>query len=299
MAFKSMNGREEELSKITIKLYDTGSDHVFLNNGYWSFTGNKKPTLIEFHKDYSISSNISVFVDEFIFDKAVRRDTSSLKIAWLFESRGIVPNVYARVIQERKRIENFDMFATHDVKLASMFSNGAFVPVGGSWLSEDEIFISPKTKLTSMIASEKRLTPGHQLRHKVIKEFEGKKTIEFWGKSVGRDFSSKTQPLGEYMYSVCIMNMSYDCYFTEILTDCFLQRTIPIFWGTDAVRNIFDERGFYTWKNISELNSILSSLDERDYKSKLAFVEKNFEIALSLAESDLNLRRAIKDRFKI
>ena len=47
----------------------------------------------------------------------------------------------------------------------------------------------------------------------------------------------------DWMYHVAIENVCRRDYFTEKLLDCFLTRTVPVYWGCPNVANYFDPDG--------------------------------------------------------
>lgn len=72
-------------------------------------------------------------------------------------------------------------------------------------------------------------------------------------------------------------NCCADTYFTEKILDCFLTGTVPIYWGTRKICNIFNENG------IVFLDYFLENIDsfdyEKEYKNRYKAIEENFEIA--------------------
>jgi hypothetical protein len=198
-----------------------------------------------------------------------------------------------------KVAELFDVIVTHDWDIVERYPQAVFSPFSGSWASEEEISQQfEKKKLISCIASKNVKTYGHKYRHQLIYYFSHKYKWDLWGSGY-RKFHSKVQPLGEYMYNIAIQNGRYDTYFTEILTDPFLLRTIPIFWGSPKVSELFDSRGFYIFDTPQELQLILDNISVEDYAMKKNHIENNYKIAASLRNSDTNLVNAIRSRLPV
>jgi hypothetical protein len=86
-------------------------------------------------------------------------------------------------------------------------------------------------------------------------------------------------PLFESMFHVSVENSIHDHYFTEKLIDCFRTFTIPIYWGTDAVLDIFDPRGIIHVRNLEDIQKTLASLTAKDYWSRLEAIAKNHALA--------------------
>ena len=147
------------------------------------------------------------------------------------------------------------------------------------WIPKEDQKIYPKNKLTSIIASPKRTTVGHRLRHEVINTYHNKFKFDVYGCGYMPFKEYKTDFLKDYYYSICIMNSNLNGYFTEALGDCFATGTIPIFWGTKSVSDIYNTDGMIFFERLEDLNEILSSIDEKYYNSKIKAIEENFTIA--------------------
>jgi hypothetical protein len=214
---------------------------------------------------------VAIFTESH-FDMAYSVD-SKIKIAWLVESAGVHPWAVSKIIEKEN---DFDYILTHNKELLNRSDKYHKVFVGSSRIEKEDIdreFV--KDKLISMIASNKRMTAGHIFRHEISSQISG---VDFWGSS-HKYFSSKKEPLENYMYSIAIMNTRYDYYFTEILIDCFMYKAIPIFWGCPSIGEIFDLRGMYTFDTVEELKTILDKISPEDYNGRMEFINKNYEIA--------------------
>ena len=133
-----------------------------------------------------------------------------------------------------------------------------------------------KENKVSTIASDKNWTEGHQLRHQVIDRF--KYNIDAFGRGY-KVVENKEEALLQYMFSITIENCRQQGYWTEKIVDCFATKTIPIFWGDNAVNDFFDPDGIIYFNDIKELGNILKDLEtngEEIYNSKKAAIEKNF-----------------------
>jgi len=195
------------------------------------------------------------------------------KVAWLLEPRAIHPHIYDWIEQNNKL---FDFVLTFDEYLLSKGENYLYYPHGRCWINNYEEI--DKDNKVSIIASGKNTTEGHQLRHKVIDRF--KYNIGVYGYGY-KPVENKEESLSEYMYSVTIENCRQKGYWTEKIVDCFATKTIPIFWGDDAVNDFFDSDGIIYFNDIKELGDILKDLEnngEKIYNSKKAAIEKNFNL---------------------
>ena len=130
----------------------------------------------------------------------------------------------------------------------------------------------------SIIASGKNQTPGHQLRHQVIKELGmiDDSSIDVLGSGYKR-FANKKSALDEYRFSIVIENSIQDTYFTEKIIDCFATKTVPIYYGTSKITDFFDKDGIILFNTVEELREILDNLTEQDYQKMSKSIDKNFD----------------------
>jgi hypothetical protein len=213
------------------------------------------------------------------------------KIAWVCESRAIFHLSFPRELFENQleRIsQSFDYVFVSDRSMCK-YSNIFYNPAGSNlpWLS---IYrdLPMKTKNTSLVASPKKITFGHAIRHIIAEKF--KDVIDVYGGAAGTtrfgygeniwpDKSNATVP---YRFSIVIENDSYSTYYTEKITDCFASGTIPVYWGAPDIGEHFNEDGII--KLTSEFNP--SILTPELYESKLEAVKDNLERVRNLKSAD-------------
>ena len=94
------------------------------------------------------------------------------------------------------------------------------------------------------------------------------------------------QGLKDYRFCIAMENDYANNYFTEKLLDCMLSGTIPIYHGCKNIEKYFDINGIITFETVDELVNILNNLTEKDYKSRLSAIQKNYEIALTWWEDN-------------
>jgi hypothetical protein len=193
------------------------------------------------------------------------------KIAWLIEPRELVPHHY-EWIKNNHRF--FKHVLTHERSLLEKQENFKFIPFGGCWIAEVDRRVHNKTKLVSVISSEKTQLSGHKLRHDVI----GRYSLDVFGRGYN-PVNQKIEALGEYAFSVVIENCKRDYWFTEKLIDCLITGTIPIYWGCPSIGDFFDLRGIIVWNTLEELNIILEALTLEKYNEMYPFVMKNQKLA--------------------
>jgi hypothetical protein len=264
---------------IEVNLFDMEFIHTENMLGYITCSDLLKPKKIKWINGKNNFDGITIFTDRYIdydFDKV----KSNIKIFWLFEPRAVRPYGYSKII---KIEDKFDYILTYDSELLKRNKKYIKYIVGQSRVYEPQIH--NKTKMYSMIASNKRMTEGHRFRHQISELLSQKHKIDMWGSGY-RPFKSKIDPLSEYHFSVSVMNSKIDNFFTEVLIDNFMLGTIPIFWGCPNISEYFDDRGIISFDTISELDEILSNLTIGDYYSKIEYAKINLELSKNYVSTD-------------
>jgi hypothetical protein len=222
------------------------------------------------------SGDIVFFTDtDLYYVNSVRSDCK--KMAWLIEPREINQSIYQDVLNLQNK---FDLIFTHDDQLLSISSKYRYAPHCCTWVKPKDQKIHDKSLILSIIASEKRGTSGHILRHEVIQELNNSNIdIDCFGLSVGRYIDEKVDSLAPYRFSIIIENSMGDVYYTEKLKDSFLTGTIPIYWGARNIGKFYNSNGILSFSNIDELKKIISDLSVDRYESLMPYIKENFEIA--------------------
>ena len=149
------------------------------------------------------------------------------------------------------------------------------------WVMDRDIYT--KSKLVSMIASNKGYTEGHRRRLKVVKAYVdkfGQEDLYGWGLTHELPLKEKSRGLADYMFSFACENANYPTYFTEKLTDCFACGTIPVYYGTAGVAQYFDPDGIIFLDHNSPWDNIpWEKLTPEYYESRKDVIQENFEIA--------------------
>lgn len=228
-----------------------------------------EPNLIEWKKDGS--ATISIHIDYHIQQPV---DTTKRNFAWLSESKTINPNLYDWSIQNVNYLNNtFELIFTNDKSLLELSPKFKLVICSARpWVKEYGIF--PKTKLVSMIASNKVSCPEHQLRKYVIDKY--KNQIDLYGRGY-LNISDKSIGLNDYYFSVCMENLTYSNGYSEKITDCFATGTIPIYYGSPDIGEVFNQNGIIWLQEELKIEDLTPEL----YWSKIDAIQDNFERAIN------------------
>lgn len=226
------------------------------------------PSYFRWFRENELVSD-SVFITDLHLQEADKYK-SKRKVGWLIEPPDINPGIYDYADKNYKK---FDYILTFDKNLLNSGRNFLFYFFGCCWVQD---FTKPnKSKICSMIASNKKITPGHSFRQEIISAFSSK--VDHFGNGFRR-LEVREEGFRDYYFSIVIENSRPQYYFSEKLIDCFSSRTIPIYWGSD-VSPFFDTRGILTFDNLSELENIFKNLTPEKYFSMIEYVDKNFELS--------------------
>jgi hypothetical protein len=264
----------------------------------FSSCSNIKPKLFEWSAD---SQDIRVFIDSAIPTGLTvgKNKSTDKKIAWVCESRAIFHLMYPKDMWEKNLsilCESYDEIYVTDrqwcshsdkIKFAFAGSNLPWIPIVDK--------IPEKTKLVSMVASPKKMTFGHHIRHIMAEKY--KNNIDLYGGASGsprvgfgqQPWPDKTETLLPYMFHIVIENDKYETYFTEKITDCFASGTIPVYWGAPDIGKYFNMNGIIQLTPEFDISALTPEL----YYSKLAAVNDNLNRVRNLETADDILYRLI------
>lgn len=231
------------------------------NKGY-SVHG-KESKNIEWVKDGS--GEVTFYID-YTLQEAFVDEKPGPKYGWLLESKYITPQIVDAVkMFPEKYLETFDSIFTHNQDLLKIDSKFKWVPAQGFWIEDPKIY--DKSKMISMIASNKKLCDGHRIRLDWVERLRGQ--VDLYGRGFN-PIIKKEEGLCDYMYSVAIENGQYETYFTEKLLDCFATGTIPVYLGSPDIGKYFNKDG------IIDLTEEFYISDEL-YYNKMDAIRDNLE----------------------
>lgn len=251
--------------KLKINLYGDAFLHNKVN-GKISSTDNQVSNLIEFVEDNS--GDINLFVDSGIYE-AEKFCSSKKSYAWLLESKSIRPDLYKYFSKNTlTKVAPFEKIFTHNDDLIKINSKFEFVHPIGYWVNTD--INLEKSKLVSMITSNKKLTALQKKRVKFAKKNKNK--IDLYGNGFNY-IKNKEEGLQEYCFSIAFENDDTNSYFSEKVLDCFATKTIPIYKGSKNIQKFFNKEGIIFFDEFK-----FQDLTFEYYKSKLNAIDDNFEL---------------------
>jgi len=213
------------------------------------------------------SAEGTFYIDNTI-NEGINDKRQGLKYLWLLESKYIKPGLVESIIEHKEIIENtYDLIFTHDQRLLDLGDQYKWVPAQGFWIKEPKIY--DKTKMISMISSNKKMCEGHLKRLEWV-EMIGDQ-VDLYGRGFN-EIELKEEGLCDYMFSVAIENGEYNTYFTEKLLDCFATGTIPVYLGAPDIGNHFNMDGIIILSDEFDIS-------EEIYYDKMDAIKDNLERA--------------------
>lgn len=230
-----------------------------------------RPKLMEWDHEPGLR-DVRVFTDSHL--ASAHNDPSPRRIGLLIESPSVRPHAYKLAEASKPQFDTILTFKRDLLKQGRPF---LFYPLGGTWIENWRIH--PKSKMVSMLVSQKVGQRGHQLRH-TVKSWEG---IDTYGRGVDRYVTHKEDALRDYRFAIVIENCREDWYFSEKLIDCLSQGTVPLYWGCPDIGQFFNTAGIIQWTTIDQLRYKLKNLTEHDYARRMGAIVENFEAAKEYA----------------
>lgn len=189
----------------------------------------------------------------------------------------------------------FFRILTFNEDLLARIPNGLFFPLGSTWVPEWRELRPDKTRMCSLIASAKRDSEGHRLRHAMVD----------WVRSTGRDvevmgrgytpFGGKAEGLAPYRYSIVIENVRERNYFSEKLLDAVFCETVPIYWGCPNLDRFVDPDGIIQCETEPDLRAAVEAMSEGDYAARLPALRRLKEAFAPYADLERRAAEALRD----
>ncbi len=265
-------------------------DAAFLHTGSKGKCKLYPPTSFEwndqrFSGKTDFGDEIVFFTDSFLH--MAKDIVAGKKVAWILEPPPFRQCNYDTVMEN---FEYYDYVLTYaDFMLNYDKNKVLFYPYGGSMIPQEKWSLDSsknKTKLCSIIVSDKNATEGHKLRHKLVDIIRRNNlNIDVLGSGYG-EYIDKYDGLYQYKSTLVISGENLDFCFDEKIIDAFATCTIPIFWGCKGIGCFFNTGGIISINRINDyldnenyvveyLNSILDMVNYK-YDDTLMEIHENF-----------------------
>jgi len=178
--------------------------------------------------------------------------------------------------------------------LVDRLPNAVFFPYGTTWVPEWRDLQIEKTAQCSLIASAKRDSTGHQLRHDIVD----------WVRDTAQDvailgrgytpFDHKVDGLAPYRYSIVIENGREANYFSEKLLDAVFCQTVPIYWGCPNIDQFCDPSSMIICETADDIRRAVASMSAEDYAARLPGLGALAEELAPYADLETRAAQAIR-----
>jgi hypothetical protein len=200
----------------------------------------------------------------------------------------------------------FDVILTWNDKILNNCENSIYLPFGHTWFKPDqyEKYHQKEFKISHLRGNLLK-SYGHQIRWEILeRKNELKVPIKFFETYGDRHNiedarKGKEEVFGDSMFGIAIENFSHRGFFTEKILDCFLLKTIPIYWGCSNIGDFFNDEGIIKFENVDDFLYITNQLTEEYYTSKKDIIEENYQKALQYINYEQNITSKITEIFKL
>ncbi|MDK3017459.1 glycosyltransferase family 10 fucosyltransferase [Pseudodonghicola flavimaris] len=163
----------------------------------------------------------------------------------------------------------FHRILTFNEDLLRHLPNAVLFPLGTTWVPEWRQLPLDKTAMCSLIASAKRHSDGHKLRHAMVEwARDTGQEIEVMGRGY-TPFEAKAEGLAPFRYSIVIENTRETNYFSEKLLDAVLCNTVPIYWGCPNLDRFMVPEGIIQCQSAAELQAAVAAMSVADFEARL------------------------------
>lgn len=216
---------------------------------------------------------VCIFLDGMWFDRDVYKNADVRVFVGGCEPDILLNKHYT----EQSLIDNsnkFDLILTRSKKVISECKNAKLFPFGSTWIKPNFKKLDAKFEV-SFLCGIKNYLPGHVLRHEVFNTLH---TVRCKDLAVKLNYTVdiKENIFNTSQYSIIIENSQCENYFTEKIIDCFMTKTIPIYWGCPEIGDFFDKRGIIKFTSVKDLIDKINLLTPDLYFKKMDIIESNF-----------------------
>jgi len=200
----------------------------------------------------------------------------------------------------------FDVILTWDDKILNNCDNALFIPFGHTWFTPDQYEKHHQKEFkVSHLRGNLLKSYGHQIRWEILERKNELKIptkfFDVYGDryNIEEAKKGKEEVFSDSMFGISIENFSHRGFFTEKILDCFLLKTIPIYWGCPNIGDFFNNEGIIKFGDVDDFIYITNQLTEDYYNSKRDIIEENYQTALQYVNYEQNIVNKITEIFKL
>lgn len=145
-------------------------------------------------------------------------------------------NQFGLIITVQRELKHKNILYSHN-------ANPWFVEKSYEELNSN--LIPNKTKLLSVVSSNKAFTDGHRKRLEFVQKLKNHfgDTLDVYGRGIN-DFDDKWDVLADYKYTIAIENDNCEDWVTEKYFDCIYANTLPFYFGCPNLEAIVNKDSF-------------------------------------------------------
>lgn len=246
--------------------------------------------------------NFSLFIDDV---PKSQEDLSEINIISMLE-----PNEYFGLHDWTIQNKNlFNVILTWSDKVLNSCEQATFFPFGSTWMKPEQYEQQkPKKFEIAHLSGVLNKSYGHNMRHEIIERQNEFNIPVNFHKTIGDRHNlddarlGKETVFGNSQMGIAIENFSHRGFFSEKLIDCFLMRTIPIYWGCSNIGDFFNINGIIQFKNVDDLIYKFKDIEFNYYdfyELHRPYIEKNYQTALQYIDYEQNLLNKVEEIFKL
>jgi hypothetical protein len=239
----------------------------------------------------SFAKQVCIFIEGMWFEKPEYANSEFRVLVNCTEPLEVINQCFTLddIIKNHKK---FDLILTsHDYVLENC-SNAKLFPFGSGWVPPIPDNYKKEVVL-SFLSGSKQSLPGHKLRHEILNH------ADYFNNNLKKQFhhtysGEKQDILYPAMFSIIVENTQHRNYFTEKIVDCFLAKTIPLYWGCPNIDDFFDKAGIIKFTDVNELILKSNMITSDIYNDKQDTIEKNFNTAIAYKDFHKRVSKEIE-----
>jgi hypothetical protein len=189
-----------------------------------------------------------------------------------------------------KAAKYLDLILAWDEWILDAVPGAKLLPFGcPGWLTQEDYLVEhEKIFEISFLLAIKNTTVGHSIKRQLWSRLDEIIDVPI------RSYVTADRYNGERFerlyrhnqYGIWFENHKYNNFFTERLIDCFLTKTIPIYYGCPNIGDYFDIDGIYTIDSSQDAIRVCNSLTPDTYNKKIEHVNRNYDLAVAFQENN-------------
>ena len=193
----------------------------------------------------------------------------------------------------------YDLILAWHERILNECPNAVKFTFQGPWFAGSTLL--PKKFSVSFLTSSKDKYPGHELRQEIFKGLPKSIGALSVTKHRSPPWVDRSPMFERFQYHIAVENSRCNNYFSEKLLDCFVSRTLPLYWGCPNLQEFFNMDGVLVFETYKDLMNLLTSLTPKFYQDHAPAIEDNFQRSLAYCESwmhriDLMIEKRLRER---